>query len=318
MSHDHHSHEHHHGHQHGALFHSHAPVGQLRTALVLTFLILAVEVVGGVISNSLALMSDAGHVLTDVGAIGLSWYAMKQSQRPPTERMTFGYYRSGIIAAFVNASALVIIAVVILWEALQRFHAPETIHGPMMIISPAFGLVVNLYMGFRLRDSNDLNIRSAVLHMVSDALASAAVIVGGMAIFFTHWYLIDPLLSMVIAVLIAVGALKIVQQALSILLEGTPKDINPADIADVIKTVGGVVGVHDLHIWSLSAGVNALSCHVVLDGNPTLQETQSIVSRIEHKLLHENILHATIQAEDRNHLHDSSLLCCAPVGNHYH
>ena len=295
--------------------HTHAPAGKMKIAFFLTLFILVVEATGGFISNSLALLSDAGHVLTDIGAIGLSWYALRQGQKPPNERMTYGYDRTGILAALVNAVSLIIIAIVILWEAYHRFATPEPVQSTAMFISAGVGLLVNLYMGLGMRGSEDINVRSAVLHMLGDAAASAGVIVGGIIILFTHWYIVDPILSVFIALLIAVGAWRVLQQTVSILMESTPKGIELPVVARVISSTPGVVGVHDLHIWSITAGRHALSCHVVLNGNPSLDETQSIIKNIEHKLLHERINHATIQPEDIHHLHDNSLFCCDAVPN---
>lgn len=282
----------------------------MKTAFFLTLLIFAVEVAGGVVSGSLALLSDAGHVLTDIAAIGLSWYALRQATKPPTARMTFGYHRTGILAALVNAVSLIVIAIVIAAEAYRRMAHPHPVTGPAMFISAAIGLLINLYMGLGMRGSEDINVKSAVLHMLGDAAASAAVIVGGLVIWWTHWYIIDPVLSVLIAVFIAVGAWRILQQTVSVLMESTPRGIELNDVAEMIERVPGVAGVHDLHIWSLTTGRHALSCHVVLDGNPALDETQSIIHNIEEKLLNQNIGHATIQPEDLHHLHDNNLLCC--------
>lgn len=291
----------------------------MRTAFFLTLVILVVEATGGFISNSLALLSDAGHVLTDIAAISLSWYALRQGQKPANERMTYGYDRTGILAALVNAVSLIIIAIVILWEAYHRFATPEPVQSTAMFVSAGVGLLVNLYMGLGMRGSEDINIRSAVLHMLGDAAASAGVIVGGIIILFTHWYVVDPILSVLIALLIAVGAWRVLQQTVSILMESTPRGIELPNVAELITSTPGVAGVHDLHIWSITAGRHALSCHVVLNGNPTLNETQSIIKNIEHKLLHERINHATIQPEDLHHLHDNSLFCCDnPSTSHNH
>lgn len=312
---DDHSHAHGHHHSHGdRMFHVHAPASGLRRAFWWTLLIFAVEGLGGLLANSLALLSDAGHVLTDVAAIALSWYALRQSERPPTERMTFGYHRTGILAALANAVALILVAVVIAWEALLRLRHPVPVHSTWMFVSAAVGLIVNLSLGFSLHRHEDLGVRSAMLHMLGDALASAGVIVAGIFIAVTGWFWVDPVLSVVIALLIAGGAWRIVRQAVAILMESAPADLPLREIADVIESVPGVIGVHDLHLWSLAAGRHALSCHVVLDGNPTLEQTQQIVREIEHRLRHHRIDHATIQAEDIHHLHDSSLLCSDPGG----
>ncbi|MBL0385588.1 cation transporter [Tumebacillus sp. ITR2] len=314
-----HSHTHdHHDHDHSDVFHSHAPVGKMKLAFFLTLIILVVELVGATISHSLALLSDAGHVLTDIAAIGLSWYAMNQAQKPANEKMTFGYHRAGILAAFVNASTLIVIAVIILWEAYRRFQNPEPVGSTWMFISASVGLVMNLYLGFGLSKEDNINVRSAVLHILGDAAASAGVIIGGLIILFTGWYVVDPILSVLIAILIAFGAWKIVKQTVSILMEGTPNGINIQEIADSIRSVKGVHDVHDLHVWSITSGKNALSCHIVLDGHMTIQASQGVLREIEHKLIHENIGHVTIQMEDVEHPHKNTILCADEEREHDH
>lgn len=313
-----HDHGHDHSHGHGDVFHSHAPIGKMKLAFFLSFAILIVEVVGGLISHSLALLSDAGHVLTDIAAIGLSWYAMKQSLKAPSAGFTFGYHRSGILAAFVNALSLIVIAVIILFEAVRRFQDPGEVGSTWMFIGAGVGLVMNLYLGFGLSKEDNINVRSAVLHMMGDAAASAGVIVGGLIISFTDWYVIDPILSVLIAVLIAFGAVGIVRQTIRILMEATPQDVELLKVAETIGSVNGVQAVHDLHVWSITSGRNALSCHVTLNGNVTIGESQAILREIEHRLLHLNIGHSTIQMEDDSHPHANELLCdgCEPEHKH--
>lgn len=304
-----HNHNHGHDHDHGDVFHTHAPAGKMRLAFFLTLIILVVEVVGGWISGSLALLSDAGHVLTDIGAIGLSWYAMKQSEKPANEGMTFGYYRAGILAAFINGITLILITIWILWEAYTRFQHPEHVTPTWMFISAGVGLGMNLYLGLGMRHEDNINVRSAVLHMLGDAAASAGVIIGGIIIAFTHWYVIDPILSVLIALLIAVGAWRIVKQTVTVLMEGTPAGVEISKVADCILSVPGIQQVHDMHVWTITSGRNALSCHVVVDGHITVQESQKILQQVEHKLAHLGIGHVTIQTEDPTHLHDEGLLC---------
>lgn len=315
-----HDHSHGHNHSHSDVFHSHAPIGKMKLAFFLSFFILVVEVIGGFLSHSLALLSDAGHVLTDIAAIGLSWYAMKQSLKAPSEKYTYGYHRSGILAAFINAVSLILISVVILWEAFRRFHSPEPIDSTWMFISAGVGLAMNLYLGLGLSKEDNINVKSAVLHMLGDAAASAGVIIGGLLIRFTGWYIIDPILSVLIAILIAFGAVGIVKQTISILMEATPKNLNLQKVAETISYVNGVHDVHDLHVWSITSGKNALSCHITLDGITTIEESQAILRQIEHKLLHLGIGHCTIQMEDDKHPHENSVLCDGkdPEHNHNH
>ena len=299
----------HHDHGHDGAFDSHAPVGRMRKAFFLTLLILFVEFSGGLFSHSLALLADAGHVLTDIAAIGLSWYALVQSQKPPNERMTFGYHRSGILAALVNGVALVAVTLVILFEAYRRFQHPEPVSSAWMFISAGVGLALNLYLGLGMRHEDNINVRSAVLHMLGDAAASAGVIAGGVVIALTGWYVVDPVLSVLIALLIAAGAQRIVKQTVGILMEGTPRGIAIDSVVALIRGVSGIRDVHDVHVWSITDGKNALSCHVVLDGDMTIRESQQILRRLEHDLIHRGIGHVTIQTEDGDHPHEDSVLC---------
>jgi cobalt-zinc-cadmium efflux system protein len=241
-------HHHDHGHDHGDVFHSDAPAGKMKLAFFLTLIILIVEVLGGWLSHSLALLSDAGHVLTDIAAIGLSWYAMKQSEKPANEGMTFGYYRAGILAAFVNGITLILITIWIFWEAYSRFHHPQHVTPTWMFVSAGVGLAMNLYLGLGMRHEENINVKSAVLHMLGDAAASAGVIIGGIIILFTHWYVIDPILSVLIALLIARGAWKIVKQTVGVLMEGTPAGVEIPKVVNAITSVQGIQHVHDLHV----------------------------------------------------------------------
>lgn len=313
-----HNHQHGHDHDHGDVFHSHAPIGKMKLAFFLTLIILVVELIGGFISHSLALLSDAGHVVTDIAAIGLSWFAMDQSQKPASEHFTYGYHRSGILAAFINAMALIVIAAFILYEAIDRLRNPHPVGSTWMFISASVGLILNLFLGFGLNKEENINVKSAVLHMIGDAMASAGVIIGGVIILFTGWYMVDPILSVLIAILIAFGAWQIVKQTLRILMEGTPKGISLEEVMETIRSIKGVLNVHDLHVWSITSGKNALSCHVVLNNMTNFQESQVILRQIEHELLHVGIGHATIQMENEEHSHDESAVCSTTKHEHQH
>jgi len=228
-----------HGHGHN---HAHSMTGRtLRTAFFLTVIILAVELTGGVLSHSLALLSDAGHVLTDIVALGLAWYATAQAARPADARNTYGYHRTGILAALANAVTLIVIVLAIAYEAIGRFQHPEAVTPALMFVSAAVGIAVNLYIAFGLRKEGgeNLNNRAALLHVLGDIGASAGVIVGGVVIVLTRWYPADPLISLFIAVLIARGAWRILRETVDILMEATPKDINVAQLVrDVIQQPG--------------------------------------------------------------------------------
>ncbi|MDB5084077.1 MAG: cation diffusion facilitator family transporter [Bacilli bacterium] len=307
-----------HSHDHSDVFHSHAPATKMKLAFILTLLILIVEVGGGFLSHSLALLSDAGHVITDLAAIGLTWYSLEQSHRPISETMTYGYHRSGILAALINSVTLIVISLIILVVAYRRFQTPEPAGGVWMFVSPLIGLILNLYMGLGMRNDNNINIKSAVLHMLGDAAASAAVIVGAITIYFTGWYIVDPILSVLISLLILFGAVGIVRQTVNILMEATPKGIEIQQVAEKIRTVQGVFDVHDLHVWSISSGKHALSCHIVLDGQLTIHDSQAVLREIEHQLNHLGIGHVTIQTEDADHPHENSVLCNPGEEHHHH
>ncbi|MCL6446293.1 MAG: cation diffusion facilitator family transporter, partial [Alicyclobacillus sp.] len=218
---------------------------------------------------------------------------------------------------FVNGVALIVITLVILVEAYRRFQHPAPVDSTWMFFSAGIGLCLNLYLGLGMRNDDNLNIRSAVLHMLGDAAASAGVIVAGVIIEWTGWLLVDPVLSVLIALLIAFGAWRIVKQAVNILMEGTPRGIEIDNIVDVIRRTAGIQDVHDVHVWSITSGRNALSCHVVLDGGLTIRESQQILRELEHALVHQGIGHVTIQTEDGDHPHDTSVLC-ADEGQHTH
>src|SRR5947209_18480312 len=232
----------------------------LRLAFFLTIIILAAELIGGYLANSLALFSDAGHVLTDIFALGLAWFATAQAERPANAYKTFGYHRVGILAALINAVTLIVIALVILWESLQRFQHPEPVQPLVMFLSAGIGIAVNLYIGFGLtKERDNLNVRAAALHVFGDVGASVAVIVAGVVILLTNWYPADPILSVGIAGLIALGAWRILRETTDIVLEAVLKDINLSELVRDMMRVPGVQDVHDLHVWCISSGMYALS-----------------------------------------------------------
>jgi cobalt-zinc-cadmium efflux system protein len=274
----------------------------LRLAFFLSLIILAAELTGGIISHSLALLSDAGHVLTDIFALGLAWFATGQAEKPADARKTFGYHRVGILAALINALTLILITLWILWEAVQRFQRPEPIQPLVMFLSAGVGIAVNLYIGFGLQKEGDnLNVRAAALHVFGDVGASVAVIVAGLIILLTGWTSADPLLSIGIAGLIAVGAWRILRETADILLEASPKGIAMPELVQDMKHVPGVLDVHDLHVWSITSGMNALSCHVMIQDMST-SESALILHDLETMLTEKyRIGHATMQCECHTH-----------------
>jgi cobalt-zinc-cadmium efflux system protein len=280
----------------------------LKKALALTCVILAVEFAGGLFSHSLALLSDAGHVLTDVFALGLAWFAVEQAKRPADKRRSYGYHRVSILAALVNAVTLIVIVIAIAYEAVRRIANPEPVQGAVVIVSALIAIAVNSYIAFGLRgDSKSLNLRAAMLHVVGDVAASVGVVVAGTVILLTGWLYIDPLLSLAIAVLIAFGAWRIVRETVNLLLEGTPSDIDLGAVTSEIMDTGRVTGMHDLHVWALSSDEMALSCHVVV-GDLPLADAEHVVRDLEKRLCSRfDIGHTTIQVES-----------CHPCGEIHH
>jgi cobalt-zinc-cadmium efflux system protein len=270
----------------------------LRWALVLTCVVLAVELAGGLLSHSLALLSDAGHVLTDVFALGLAWFAVAQANRPADKRRSYGYHRVSILAALVNSIVLIGIVVAIGYEALRRLANPVPVQGGIVIIAALLGIAINAYVAFGLRgDSHNLNMRAALLHVTGDIGASIGVVLAGAVILLTGWLYIDPLLSIAIALLIAFGAWRIVRETVNLLMEGTPRDIDLAAVTREITGTQLISSMHDLHVWALSSDEMALSVHVVV-GDCPLGEAEHVVRDLEQRLCDRfSIGHTTIQVE---------------------
>lgn len=284
-----------HQHNHG----NHARLGnRLRLTILLTAIILVAEVFGGYLANSLALLSDAGHVFTDLLALSLSWFGVQQAGRPPSRRMTFGYHRIGLLIALVNSATLVLIAVVIFYEAYQRFQSPPEVKSGLMLAVGLVGLAVNLFVIFYLRpDSREnLNVRSAFLHAFGDALASVGVVTAAVVIGLTGWAWFDPAVSVAIGLIIAISPLSIVREALRVFLEATPRHLNVEEVADAITDVPGVRAVHDLHLWSIAPTMHALSCHVMVEEEAP--QRPQIVATINQLLAERfDIGHTTLQTE---------------------
>jgi cobalt-zinc-cadmium efflux system protein len=273
----------------------------LKAALALTCAVLAVELAGGLVSHSLALLSDAGHVLTDVFALGLAWFAVAQSSRPADERRSYGYHRVSILAALVNSVTLIVIVLVIAYEAVRRLAHPEPVQGGVVVIAALAGIAINLFVAFGLRrDSGTLNVRAALMHVLGDIGASVGVVVSGIVIVLTGWLYIDPLLSLGIAVLIAYGAWGIVRETVNLLMEGTPGEIDLAAVTKEITSTELVTSMHDLHVWALSSDEMALSCHVVV-GECPLGDAEHVVRDLESRLCGKFAIgHTTIQVESCN------------------
>ena len=266
-------------------------------AATLTFVI--VEALAGWVGHSLALLSDAGHNLADAAALGLSWYALRIARRPSHHAMTFGYHRVGVFAALINAASLVVIAVWIGWEAIARVRHPEPASGGLMIGVAAVGMVVNSAIGLGLHRASkqDINVRSAYLHMVGDALSALGVVIAGVLVATTRTSLADPLVSLLIDALILYSSYGVLRESAAVLLEGTPAGVNMPALVATIKGVSGVLDVHDLHVWMVGPGVIACSCHIVV-AEQSIREGQQVLRAVVHDVEHEfHITHTTVQVE---------------------
>jgi cobalt-zinc-cadmium efflux system protein len=270
----------------------------LKFSLALTAMYIAATLFFGLRAHSLALISEAGHNVSDFAALGLSFVAVWLQTRPATDQRTFGYQRAGVLAGFVNALSLMVLAVWILVTAAQRFFNPVTVEPHLMMMVAAAGVLMNGVIAALLyKFSGDVNIRSVFLHMLGDTLSTAAVIVGGLLISVTHLQWIDPLLSVIIAAMILLSSWSIVKETLHILLEGTPRAVSLAEIRGAMQGMDGVVNVHDLHVWSLTSQSHALACHVQVI-EMQLAECEALLQRMNHELRdHYGIHHTTIQVE---------------------
>ena len=277
---------------------------RLTIAIILNVAIVVVQIIFGFIANSIGLLADAGHNLVDVGALILSLFAIILIQRAPTQKRTFGFHRSGILAAQANAISIILITIFISYEGIKRLITPQEVNGSLIVIVAGIGAIVNLGSAFALKESDgghkhDMNIRSATLHLVGDGLASLAVVITGLVIIFTgNWYWLDPAISLTIGLFIAYHGRKSLKDANNVLLESTPKNIDSNKLVERILKLSGTKQIHDLHIWSISNEIHALSAHIVLEGEPTLQEAQIIGNRIKTILKDDfGIAHATLEFE---------------------
>jgi cobalt-zinc-cadmium efflux system protein len=278
--------------------------GKLLTAAFVSVAILLAELIGGLLANSLALLSDAGHVFLDIFAVGLAYYAARVCRMPADHRFSFGMHRAEIVAALVNGLTLIVLALFIFYEAYLRFRSPPEVKGLQMLVVAVLGLFGNLIGIKLLHGHTDLNVRGAYLHILGDTISSIAVIGGAIAISYTGELRIDAIMSAFIGVLIIVGAGRLIRDSLEILLERTPRDIDPKQVRKKILSIEGVLDVHDMHIWSLCSSVRALNAHVVLDSKGK-ENQDGITRQVRHLLLDDfNVAHSTVQYE--------SVVCCDP------
>jgi len=294
-----HSHEHTHGHHHG---HDHAHPAMrpsvLAWAMAATLGLVVAEVFGGILGHSVALLNDAVHNLSDVPALGISWLAMRWAERPADSEKTFGYHRAGTLAAFTNAILLVLLALWLGYEAIDRLRTPVEVVESWMIWTSIAALVVNGGITLALvRGHSDLNLRAILVHNFGDALSNIAIIVGALIIGYTHAHWIDPLLGLAIGILVLYSSIGILRDSAHILLEGRPKSAGIEEVARAILSIDQVQEVHDIHIWSLGGSHNALSCHARIP-DMHMDECEKILAAIRKKLADEfQIEHSTVQLE---------------------
>jgi len=281
--------------------HNHSAAGKnkkrLAIVLALTSAYLVAEVIGGLLTHSLALLADAGHMLTDVAGLILALFAIRFAERPATPERTYGYYRIEILAALVNAVVLIGISLYILYEAYERFRNPPEIQSGGMLAVALVGLVVNIAGIYLLKSASEesLNMKGAYFEVLSDMLTSIGVIAAGIIMLTTGWYYADPIISAGIGVFILPRTWMLLRDAVGVLLEGTPHDVNLAALRESIRTVEGVADVHDLHVWSLTSGINAMSVHAVLADHSLHDE---VLAAVQKKVTSEfKIAHATVQVE---------------------
>lgn len=270
---------------------------RLKIVLALTSTYLIAEVIGGILTKSLALLADAGHMLTDVGGLALALIAIKLAERAANPQKTYGYYRAEILAALANAVVLIGISLYILYEAYLRFLNPPQVESKSMLVIAGIGLVINLIGMFIMRKGSkeSLNMKGAYFEVLSDMLTSIGVIIAGIIMWTTGWYYADPLISAGIGLFILPRTWVLLKEAVSVLLEGTPADVNIAKLRESLKELPGVVDIHDLHVWSLTSGVNAMSTHVVVEESIAYNK---IVEAINQKATSQfNISHTTTQVE---------------------
>ncbi|AJY76106.1 cation diffusion facilitator family transporter [Paenibacillus beijingensis] len=303
-----HSHHHHHNHHHHHDLSKEGNKKGLKIALAITLGIMLLEFVGGLVTNSLALLSDSGHMLSDAAALVLSLVAFWFASKPASPRRTFGYYRFEILAALFNGIALFFIAGFIILEAYERFFEPPVVAGGSMMLIALIGLAANLASAWFLMlkgdVKNNVNMKSAYIHVLGDALGSVGAIAAGLCMYFFDWYAADPIISVLVALLILKSAWGIITNTVHILMEGTPGSIDQTKVKRALEGIEGVKNVHDLHIWTITSGLDSMSCHVLVEDGYDCQEVlQKALQLMKHDY---HIDHCTIQVENSTIRHEQT------------
>ncbi|MEO8146558.1 MAG: cation diffusion facilitator family transporter [Bacteroidia bacterium] len=292
--------EHHHNH------HQTAPITNVNAAFIigisLNFLFVVIEVIAGLYIHSLSLLSDAGHNLADVAALSLSLLAFRLLKVKSNENYTYGYRKTSILVALFNAVVLLVSIGAISYEAFHRFLNPEPIAGTTIAWIAGIGIIINTVTAllfFRNR-KKDLNIKSAYLHLISDALVSLGLVIGGIIIHYTNWFWIDPILSIIIALTILFSTWNLLKQSLRLSLDGVPHEMNLQQVKDAANKIAGVKEIHHIHLWGMSTTENALTAHIVIDEKNSLADAEKIKRELKHQLEHLNIQHITLEVESKN------------------
>ncbi|MEA0556234.1 cation diffusion facilitator family transporter [Lysinibacillus irui] len=311
-----HHHDHAHDHTHGAN----------KKVLLLSFIIITgymiIEAIGGFLTNSLALLSDAGHMLSDSISLGIAMLAFAFGEKAASYSKTYGYKRFEILAAVLNGITLIGIALFIFYEAIERFANPPEVATTGMLVISTIGLLINILVAWIMMRGSDtkdnLNMRGAFLHVLSDMLGSVGAIVAALLIMFFGWGWADPLASVIVALLVVRSGYYVTKAAIHVLMEGTPSNVDVQEIIQLIEQTEGVESIHDLHIWTITSGTNALSCHAVVNDQLKIADSEHILRKIEHNLEHQGIKHVTIQLETASHQHESSILCQLKNDHEHH
>ncbi len=279
--------------------HVHGTARRLRWALLANVVIVLAQVVAGFVAHSVALLADAAHNAVDVAAVALALGAVRLARRAPTEGRSYGWLRGGVLVAQANAAAVIGLSALLLVASVQRLLSPQPVRGGVVLVVAGVACLVNGGAALALRHDHDLGVRSALLHLTGDALASLVVAAAGAVILLTGRFDgLDPVASSAVAVLVAFSGARLLRQANAVLLEGTPRDVRPADVEATMAAVPGVESVHDLHVWSLDGTRHALSVHVVVTGHPTLEEAQAVATEVKRAVSAPyGIAHATVELE---------------------
>ena len=314
------NHTHHHNHTHNHVHTNNKKV--LTISFIIIGLFMIVEILGGFIANSLALLSDGLHMFSDTVSLGVALIAFIYAEKNATSTKTFGYKRFEVLAALFNGITLLIISGVIIIEAIRRFFNPIKVQSTEMFIISVIGLIVNIIVAIIMFKSGDtshnLNMRGAFIHVLGDLLGSLGAIIASILIYVFNFTIADPIASILVSIIILKSAIGISRSSLNILMEGTPSDVNLDKIISTIINHNEIYNVHDYHVWTISNDMNALSCHAVVSETMSVQDCEGLLKKIEHELLHLNIQHMTIQLETIQHDHDTSILCSGLHREHTH